>query len=261
MNKSWKTIVTSAERLLGELGPRTTKRHQIAESKEHHGKTTTLWNDREGISLADRGTPHCAIPARQVHAAHSSWDEARRCDDIPYFLWDHHSSAHCFAFFLAHHPSRRAGKFASSLAAADFGGGALASLCPRLCDHDVRLDLCVRTWLVDLAVLCGSSADPSDRRLAARKFDREVARDNGMGVAPGDRRPCGGRDGAHVPFSRSGYAADAAGKADRWAHQKPEAGGRGDAARPGIARPLMIGSPPWGSTSSRAFRRRSISRL
>ncbi len=94
-----------------------------AQPREHHGQTTTLWIDREGISLADRGAPHRAIPARLVHAGHSSWDEARGCDDVPYFLWDHHPCAHCLTFFLAHHPSRRAGKFASSLAAADIGTG------------------------------------------------------------------------------------------------------------------------------------------
>src|SRR5882757_9942307 len=85
-------------------GPHTTTQHQAAESKEHHGETTKLWNDREGISLAGRGAP---------------------------------------------------------------GGGALAALCSRFCDHDDRLDLCVRAWLVDLAVLCRPSADVADRRLAA----------------------------------------------------------------------------------------------
>jgi hypothetical protein len=70
-----------------------------AQSREHHGQTTTLWIEREGISLADRGAPHRAIPARLVHAGHSSWDEARGCDDVPYFLWDHHPCAHCLTFF------------------------------------------------------------------------------------------------------------------------------------------------------------------
>src|ERR1700694_3079025 len=30
------------------------------------------------------------VQPRLVHAGHSSWDGARRCDDVPYFLWDHH---------------------------------------------------------------------------------------------------------------------------------------------------------------------------
>src|SRR5713226_5345622 len=121
-----------------------------------------------------------------------------RCDDVSYFLWDHHPRAHCFASSLAHHSSRRTGQFASSLAAADIRGRALAALCARSCDYDDGLDLCVRAWLVVLAVLCDPSPDVAYRRLAARKFDREVARDYGMGVAPGDRRPRGGRNSAQV---------------------------------------------------------------
>jgi hypothetical protein len=61
-----------------------------------------------------------------------------------------------------------------------------------------------------------------------------------MGAAPGDRRPCGGRHGAHIHFSRPDHAADAAGEADG-PHQNPETGGRADEARPGIARQLVIG--------------------
>ena len=83
-----KTIATSAnrhtERLLGEPVPHIANQHQAAESKNHHGQTTTLSNNREGISLAGRGTPHCAVSARQVHAGHSPWDETWRCDDVPY---------------------------------------------------------------------------------------------------------------------------------------------------------------------------------
>jgi len=56
-----------------------------------------------------------------------------------------------------------------------------------------------------------------------------------MGAAPDDRRPCGGRHGAHLHFSRPDHAVDAAGEADGCAHQNPEAGGRADEARPGIA--------------------------
>lgn len=147
-----------------------------AQSREHHGQTTTLWIERESISLADRGARHRAIPARLVHAGHSSGDEARGCDDVPYFLWDHHPCAHCLTFFLARHPSRRAANFASGLAAADIGGGTLAALCACACDHDDRLDLCVRTWLVGLAVLRDPSAELADRGFAAGKFAREVAR-------------------------------------------------------------------------------------
>ena len=103
-----KAIATFAnrdrERLLGELSL-SDKQCQVDESREHHGQTTTLRNGGEGISLADRGASDRAIPAWLVHAAHSSWDAARRCDDIPYFVWDHHPSAHCFAFLLAHHLS------------------------------------------------------------------------------------------------------------------------------------------------------------
>src|SRR5271156_6819588 len=180
------------ERPLGKR-PHTTKQHQAAESKEHHGQTTTLWNDREGISLARRGTPYCAVSARQVHAAHSSGDDARRRDDVPYFLWDHHPSAHGLASLLAHHPSRRAGKIASRLAAASIGGGPLATLCAGVCDHDDGLDLCIRAWLVDLAVLCGPFPIVADRRLAARTCDRQMAWHHGMGAAAGDRRPHGRR--------------------------------------------------------------------
>src|ERR1700730_2931711 len=221
-------------------GPHTTKQHQAAESKEHHGQTTKLWNDREGISLAGRGTPDRAVPARLVYAAHSSWDETRRCDDVPYFLWDYDPCAHGLAFLLAHHPSRRAGKLASSLAAVDIGSGAPAALCPRLCDYDDRLDLCVRAWLVDLAVLCDPSTDVADRRLAAGTFDRELARHHGMGAATGDQRPRGGRHGAYVHFPRPDHAAYAAGETDGRADQEPEAGGRSDEARPAIAGRLMI---------------------
>src|SRR5712691_6725636 len=110
MKRLRKTIATSAnrdtERLLGESELHTAKKHQAAESREHHGHTTTLWNDRKGISLAGVGTPHCAVSARQVHAGHSPWDETWRCDDVSYFLWDHRPRAHCFASSLAHHSSR-----------------------------------------------------------------------------------------------------------------------------------------------------------
>ena len=60
------------------------------------------------------------------------------------------------------------------------------------------------------------------------------------GAAPGDRRPCGGRHGAHIHFSRPDHEADAAGEADG-PHQNPEAEGRADEARPGIACQLVIG--------------------
>src|SRR5882724_1486208 len=237
MKRLRKTIATSANRdtarLLGEPGLHTAKKHQAAESREHHGQTTTLWNDRKGISLAGVGTHHCAVSARQIHAGHSPWDEAWRCDDVSYFLWDHHPRAHCFASSLAHHPSRRTGQFASSLAAADIRGRALAALCARSCDYDDGLDLCVRSWLVDPAVLCDPSPDVADRRLAARKFDREVARDYGMGVAPGDRRPRSSRNGAHVHISRPDHAADAAGEVDGRANQRSEAGSRSDEASAG----------------------------
>src|ERR1700675_971042 len=209
------------------------KKRQAAESREHHGQTTTLWNDREGISLAHRGASDRSIPARLVYAGHSSWNETRRCDDVPYFLWDHDPCAHSLALLLAHHPSRRAGKLASSLAAVDIGSGALAALCPRLCHYDDRLELCLRAWLVDLAVLCDPSADVTDRRLAAGTFDRELARDHGMGVAPGDRRPRGGRIGAHFHISRPDHAADAAGEAGGRANQRLEAGSRSDEASAG----------------------------
>jgi cytochrome b561 len=52
------------------------KRQLVTETREHHGQTTTLWNNREGISLADRGAARRAIPARVVHARDSSRDEA-----------------------------------------------------------------------------------------------------------------------------------------------------------------------------------------
>jgi hypothetical protein len=96
MKRLRNTIATSAnrdtERLLGEPGLHTAKKHQAAESREYHGQTTTLWNDREGISLAYRGASDRPIPARLVHAAHSSRDETRRCDDVPYFVLDHDPS-------------------------------------------------------------------------------------------------------------------------------------------------------------------------
>src|SRR5882757_8216692 len=237
MKRLRKTIATSAnrdtERLLGEPGLHTAKKHQAAESREHHGQTTTLWNDREGISLAHRGASDRPIPARLVYAGHSSWDETRRCDDVPYFLWDHDPCAHSLAFLLAHHPSRRADKLASSLAAVDIGSGALAALCPRLCHYDDRLDLCVRAWLVDLAVLCDPSADVTDRRLAAGTLDRGLARDHGMDIVSGDRRPRGRRDGAHVHISRPDHAADAAGEADGRGNQRAQAGSRNDEASAG----------------------------
>src|SRR3984957_2274348 len=247
-------------------GPHTTKQHQAAESKDYHGQTTTLWNDREGTSLARRGTPDCAVSARQVHAGHSSRDDARRCDDVPYFLWDHDPCTHGLASVLAHHPSRRTGRFASGLAAADIGGSALAALCACACDHDDGLDLCIRAWLVDLAVLCGPSADVADRKLAARKFSREMARHHGMGAAPGDRRPRGGRHGAHVYFPRPDHAADAAGEADDCSHREPEAAGRDDEARSGSTVRLMIRvneSPTRRATSGRrqSLRARSFGRL
>jgi Prokaryotic cytochrome b561 len=70
---------------------------------------------------------------------------------------------------LPHHPFRRAGKMASCLAAIDVGSSALAALCAGACDHDDRLDLWIRAWLVDFAVLRGPSPNVADRRLAARK--------------------------------------------------------------------------------------------
>src|SRR6266404_3532575 len=210
MKRLRETIATSAnrdtERLLGEPGLHPAKKHHAAESREHHGQTITLWNNREGISLAHRGASDRPIPARLVHAAHPSRDETRRCDDVPYFLWDHDPCAHSLALLLAHHPSRRAGKLTSSLAAVDIGSGALAALCSRLCDYDVRLDLCVRTRLVDLAVFCDPAADVTDRRLAAGTVDRKLARDHGMVIAPGDRRPRSRRDGAYVHISRPDHA-------------------------------------------------------
>jgi hypothetical protein len=54
------------------------------------------------------------------------------------------------------------------------------------------------------------------------------------------RRPCGGRHGAHVHFSRPDHATEAVGEADG-PHQNPEAGGRADEARPRISRQLVIG--------------------
>jgi hypothetical protein len=84
-----------------------------------------------------------------------------------------------FCVFLAHHPSRRSGKFASSLAAADIRGGALAALCACACDYDDGLDLCICAWLVDLAVLCGPSADVARRSLAARRFGSVTGRPDG----------------------------------------------------------------------------------
>src|SRR5450631_771334 len=227
MDELRKTIATSAnldtERLLGVRGLYTAKKHQAAESREHHGPTPTLRNDREGISLAHRGAFDHTIPARLVHAGHSSWDETRRCDDVPYFLWNHDPCTHSLALLLAHHPSRRAGKLASSLAAVDIGSRALAALCPRLFHYHDRLDLCVRARLVDLAVLCDASTGVTDRRFAAGTFDRELARDHGMGVAPGDRRPRGGRIGAYVHISRPDHAADAAGEVAGRANQRLEA--------------------------------------
>src|SRR6266851_1115961 len=196
-------------------------------NREQHGQTTTLWSDREGISLADRSASHGAISARLVHAGHSSRDEARRRDDIAYFLRDDDSCAHRFAFFLAHHPSRRAGGFASSLAAADIGGGTLVALCACVCDHHDRLAVRIAAWLVDLAILCGPSTRVG-RRLSPGDVDREMARDHGMGIAPDDHRPCRGRDGTYVHLSRPDHAADAAGEPDGSACQKPEAGGGGD---------------------------------
>src|SRR5450631_1434890 len=227
-------------------GPHTTKQHQAAESKEHDGQTTKLWNDREGISLAGRGAPDRAIPARLVHAAHSSRDETRRRDDVPYFLWDHDPCNHSLALLLAHHPSHCAGKLASGLAAVDIGSGALAALCPRLCHYDDRLDLCVRARLVNLAVLCDRFADVADRRLAAGTFDRQLARDDGMVIVPGDRRPRRRRDGAHVYISRPDHAADAAGEVDGRANQRPEAGSRSDEASAGSRVSYCSGLPVAG---------------
>src|SRR6266576_4321114 len=126
-------------------------------NREQHGQTITLWSDREGISLADRSAPHGAISAGLAHAGHSSRDEARRRDDVAYFLWDDHSCAHRFAFLLAHHPPGRAGGFASSLAAADIGGGTLVALCARVCHHNDRLAVRIAAWVVDLSILCGPS--------------------------------------------------------------------------------------------------------
>src|SRR5260370_37884743 len=127
-------------------------------NREQHGQTTPLWNARQGISLADRSAPHGAISARLVHAGHSSRDEARRCDDLAYFLRDDDSCAYRFAFFLAHHPSRRAGGFASSLATADIGGGTLVALCACVCDPHDRLAVRIAARLVDFSILCNPSA-------------------------------------------------------------------------------------------------------
>jgi hypothetical protein len=231
--------------------PHTTKQHQAAEGKEHHGQTTTLLNDRESISLVGRGTPDRAVSARQVHAAHSSWDDARRRDDGPYFLWHRHPCTYGHACPLAHYPSRRADEIASRLAAADIGGGALAALCARASDHDDGLDLCIRARLVDLAVLC-PSPNVADRRLAARKCDRQMARHDGMGAALGDQRPRGGRDGAYVHFPRPDHAAYAAGEADGRADQEPEVRGRSDEARRAIAGRLMIRVAEPGARSDLA---------
>jgi hypothetical protein len=177
MKRLRKTIATSAnrdtERLLGEPGLHTAKKHQAAESREHHGQTTTLWNDRKGISLAGVGTPHCAVSARQIHAGHSPWDEAWRCDDVSYFLGDHHPRAHCFASSLAHHPSRRTGQFASSLATADIRGRALAALCARSCDYDDGLDLCVvRGWSIRLFFAIPLPTLPTEGSLLANSIGK-----------------------------------------------------------------------------------------
>src|SRR5581483_11614007 len=108
---------------------RLTSETEQPKAKEYHGQTTTLWNDRESTSLARRGTPDRTVSARQVHAAHSSGDDARRRDDAPYFPWDYHPDAHGLASLLAHYSSGRAGNITSCLAADDIGGGPLAALC------------------------------------------------------------------------------------------------------------------------------------
>jgi hypothetical protein len=94
---------------------------------------------------------------------------SRRRDDVAYFLWGHDPGSDGVASLLPHHPFRRAGKMASCLAAIDVGSSALAALCAGACDHDDRLDLWIRAWLVDFAVLRGPSPNVADRRLAARK--------------------------------------------------------------------------------------------
>jgi hypothetical protein len=57
------------------------------------------------------------------------------------------------------------------MAAADIRGHALAALSARSCDYDDGLDLCVRAWPVDLAVLCDPSAYvPIEGSLLARSI-------------------------------------------------------------------------------------------
>jgi hypothetical protein len=75
---------------------------------------------------------------------------------------------------VGEHPGSRAGKFTSRLTAADTGGGAPAALCARACNHCDRLDLCVRAWQVDLAVLCGPSALPTEGSLLAKPPESNI---------------------------------------------------------------------------------------
>jgi hypothetical protein len=166
------TIVTSAnrntERPLG-------KRASHDEATQGSRKQGTSWPNNHTMERPRRcftgSSWHsdCTVSARQVHAGHSSGDDARRRDDVAYFLWDHDPGSDSVASLLPHHPLRRAGKMASCLAAIDVGSSALAALCAGACDHDDRLDLWIRAWLVDFAVLRGPSPNVADRRLAARK--------------------------------------------------------------------------------------------
>jgi len=98
----------------------------------------------------------------------------------------------------------------------------MAPLCAGACDHDDRLAPGVRAWLVDLPALCGPFTDADFGRLTPRKFDREMARNHGMGVALFGRRPCGGRDGAHLHLSPPDHAANAADEPHDLGYRQPK---------------------------------------
>jgi hypothetical protein len=104
---------------------------------------------------------------------------------------------------------RRSGKFASSLAAADIRGGALAA-------ESLHLSVVGRSRC--LCRYCRQMARcPQVRSIGKWHGTMEWALLLVIGAQ------CGGRHSAHVHFSRPDHAADAAGEADGCAHQNPEA--------------------------------------
>jgi len=198
------TIVTSAnrntERPLG-------KRASHDEATQGSRKQGTSWPNNHTMERPRRcftgSSWHsdCTVSARQVHAGHSSGDDARRRDDVAYFLWDHDPGSDGVASLLPHHPLRRPARW--------------LPVWQQLMSEAVHWLLYVlvlattmtgwifgseRGWSISLFFAVPLPMLPTEGSLLANEIGR-WARHHGMGAVAGDRCPRGRRHRAQVCFS------------------------------------------------------------